>query len=374
MAVNYEAYEKHGFQNNQILYAADLIAMEEAIIDTQTEDAAQDTRISTLETAVGSGGSVDSKIDAAIKAIDNNDAAVSGKYISQINIDQSTKKLSVTRAALPSSSVSSVNGQTGDVTIAVPTKLSDLTNDSGFITSAPVTGVKGNSQTTYQTGNVNLTAANVGAATSSHTHGNVQNGGTLQTTDVTIASGDKLVVTDASDSSKVARASVSFDGSTATKALTQKGTWETFNNYTHPTYTSKSSALYKVTVDGTGHVSGTASVAADDIPALPASKITSGTFDKARLPSLHVATRVYLEASQWNTSTLTQTVTTDSNGNSLSGVVTTSNDIIVAPAYISSREPYATAGVWCLGYGNGYVQFSVDTIPTEDIYVNLIIL
>ena len=69
----------------------------------------------------------------------------------------------------------------------------------------------------------------------SHTHGNITNGGALQTTDVTIASGDKLVITDSSDSNKVARASISFDGSTATKALTQKGTWETFNNYTHPT-------------------------------------------------------------------------------------------------------------------------------------------
>jgi hypothetical protein len=27
-----------------------------------------------------------------------------------------------------------VNGQTGDVTISVPTKVSDLTNDSGYIT------------------------------------------------------------------------------------------------------------------------------------------------------------------------------------------------------------------------------------------------
>lgn len=39
--------------------------------------------------------------------------------------------------------VKSVNGSTGDVTVAVPTKTSDLTNDSGFITSAPVTSVNG---------------------------------------------------------------------------------------------------------------------------------------------------------------------------------------------------------------------------------------
>jgi len=62
----------------------------------------------------------------------------------------------------------------------------------------------------------------------SHTHGNIQNGGTLQTNDITIASGDKLVVTDSSDSNKVARTSVSFDGSTTSTALTPKGTFESF--------------------------------------------------------------------------------------------------------------------------------------------------
>lgn len=71
---------------------------------------------------------------------------------------------------------------------------------------------------------------------SSHTHGNIQNGGTLQSSDITIASGDKLVVTDSSDSSKIARTSVSFDGSTTTKALTPKGTFETFLT-SHQTYT-----------------------------------------------------------------------------------------------------------------------------------------
>lgn len=83
------------------------------------------------------------------------------------------------------------------------------------------------------TGSALETAIN-GKASSTHTHGNIANGGTLQTNDITIASGDKLVVTDSSDSNKVARTSVSFDGSTTTKALTPKGTWETFNNYSLP--------------------------------------------------------------------------------------------------------------------------------------------
>lgn len=77
----------------------------------------------------------------------------------------------------------------------------------------------------------------------SHTHGNIQNGGTLQTNDITIASGDKLVVTDSSDSSKVARASISFDGSTTTKCLTQKGTWATFGTSNLTLGTTASTAL-----------------------------------------------------------------------------------------------------------------------------------
>lgn len=36
--------------------------------------------------------------------------------------------------------------------------------------------------------------------------------------------------------------------------------------YTHPTYTPKNSGLYKITVDSTGHISGTASVGANDLP------------------------------------------------------------------------------------------------------------
>ena len=47
--------------------------------------------------------------------------------------------------------------------------------------------------------------------------------------------------------------------------------------YTHPTYTAKSSGLYKITVDGTGHVSATAAVAKGDIPALDYLPLTGGT-------------------------------------------------------------------------------------------------
>ena len=52
----------------------------------------------------------------------------------------------------------------------------------------------------------------------------------ISANDITIANGDKLVVTDSSNSNKVSHTSLSFDGSTSTKCLTQKGTWETFSN------------------------------------------------------------------------------------------------------------------------------------------------
>ena len=52
--------------------------------------------------------------------------------------------------SIPSVPVTSVNGQTGDVVLSIPTDTSDLNNDSGFITAAqaPVQSVNG------QTGNV----------------------------------------------------------------------------------------------------------------------------------------------------------------------------------------------------------------------------
>lgn len=91
---------------------------------------------------------------------------------------------------------------------------------------------------------------------SSHTHGNIQNGGTLQTTDVAIASGDKLVVTDSSDSNKIARTSVSFDGSTATKCLTQKGTWEPFTNNAGTVTSVTLKANSPISVDSTAAITG----------------------------------------------------------------------------------------------------------------------
>lgn len=51
------------------------------------------------------------------------------------------------------------------------------------------------------------------------------------------------------------------------------------NKYTHPTYASKTSGLYKITVDGTGHISGATAVSKADITALgiPSTNTTYAT-------------------------------------------------------------------------------------------------
>lgn len=78
------------------------------------------------------------------------------------------------------------------------------------------------------TSSLTIGTSSTTAAAGDHSHGNITTDGKLQSSDVSIASGDKIVVTDSSNSNKVARTSLSFDGSTTSQALTKKGTFETF--------------------------------------------------------------------------------------------------------------------------------------------------
>lgn len=75
------------------------------------------------------------------------------------------------------------------------------------------------------------------------------------------------------------------------------------NNYTHPSYTPQASGLYKVTVDATGHVSAVEAVTKEDITGLgipaqdttyaPATSEANGLMskeDKAKLDGMEIAT------------------------------------------------------------------------------------
>ena len=69
-----------------------------------------------------------------------------------------------------------------------------------------------------------VSVATLGAATSGHDHGNILNSGKITAAGVDIANTFNFVLTNASD--EVVRSSIAFDGSTTSKYLSQKGTWE----------------------------------------------------------------------------------------------------------------------------------------------------
>lgn len=91
------------------------------------------------------------ELHAPVQSVNGQDGNVT------IAVPTKTSELTNDSGFITSAPVTSVNGQTGAVTVNVPTKTSDLTNDSGYITSAPVQSVNG------QTGAVTLDATDVGA-------------------------------------------------------------------------------------------------------------------------------------------------------------------------------------------------------------------
>ena len=101
---------------------------------------------------------------------------------------------------------------------SIPDSTSDLTNDSGFLTSSDLPSwSQASTKPSY-------TATEVGAASSTHTHGNITNSGDI-TGNVAIASGDRLVINDES-ASKINNSSITFGSSTST-FLANNGTWQT---------------------------------------------------------------------------------------------------------------------------------------------------
>lgn len=77
---------------------------------------------------------------------------------------------------------------------------------------------------------VNITASGIGAAASSHDHGNITSDGKISSiNDTPITSNSKIIITD--DSGQIARSSITFDGNTTNKALAPNGRWTYFAQY-----------------------------------------------------------------------------------------------------------------------------------------------
>lgn len=95
--------------------------------------------------------------DGAIQDVKVNGTSVKSGTTANVTVPTKTSDITndsgfITASDIPAAPVTSVNGQTGAVNIAIPDSTSDLTNDSGFITAsgAPVQSVNG------QTGNVSI--------------------------------------------------------------------------------------------------------------------------------------------------------------------------------------------------------------------------
>lgn len=88
-------------------------------------------------------------------------------------------------------------------------------------------------------GSGNLTPANIGAAASSHAHGNITSGGDITATAPTVASGDCLVIND--DSASKITNGPAF-GTSTTTFLANNGTWQTPAGTTYSDFTGATSS------------------------------------------------------------------------------------------------------------------------------------
>lgn len=153
---------------------------------------------------------------------------------------------------------------------SIPTKVSDLTNDSGFLTNQSLNGYLkttdiGNSSNTSSSKIVACNDSRLSDSRSptSHTHGNLQNNGQVGST----AQANKNVVTDSN------------------------GIITTENKYSHPTGigTAQTSTVFKkIKYDAQGHITGTADVTASDLP----SHTHTDKADRTSVPNLEDITFV----------------------------------------------------------------------------------
>ena len=97
-------------------------------------------------------------------------------------------------------------------------------NPSTGVISATATYAQG-----YASGG-GIDTALSGKASSSHTHGSINNNGTANGS-VSVANNDALMIADASDSNRIRKSGIQFDGVTTTAFLSRKGTWETTISY-----------------------------------------------------------------------------------------------------------------------------------------------
>lgn len=165
------------------------------------------------------------------------------------------------------------------VDITVPTKTSQLNNDSTFQTSAQVvaainTAISKSGHASFQkvdavpkadAAQKNILYLVMNTTTKHYDiYAKIKGDGDSYTMELL----DDTTVDLSGKVDKVAGKGLSTNDYTTAEKTKLEGVAEGANKYVHPSYTAKTSGLYKVTVDATGHVSAVAAVTKDDITAL----------------------------------------------------------------------------------------------------------
>ena len=88
---------------------------------------------------------------------------------------------------------------------------------------------------------------------------------------------------------------------------------------------------------------------------IPAGRLKNAATTPSTMPTLTVA--------DWSSNTQTVTVTG----------VTASNVVFVAPAPASATD-YSSAGIICTAQSTDSLTFTCDTVPSNDIVVNVVIM
>lgn len=165
------------------------------------------------------------------------------------------------------------------VNITVPTKTSQLNNDSTFQTSAQVvaaikTAISKSGHASFQkvdavpkadAAQENILYLVMNTTTKHYDiYAKIKGSSDSYTMELL----DDTTVDLSGKVDKVAGKGLSTNDYTTAEKTKLAGIAEGANKYVHPSYTAKISGLYKVTVDATGHVSAVAAVTKDDITAL----------------------------------------------------------------------------------------------------------
>ena len=157
-----------------------------------------------------------------------------------------------------------------EVDIAVPTKVSDLANDSEFQTNAQV--AQAIQTAIAATGHAHFEKVDEvpeAEAAEENVLYLVMNSATQHYDIYAKVEGEVVLLDDTTvDLSGYVQKEEGKGLSTNDYTTPEKEKLAGLSNYTHPAYTPQDSGLYKITVDATGHVSAATAVGKDDITAL----------------------------------------------------------------------------------------------------------